>query len=254
MIYLLKKTVAVLLSPLIIAVVIGLLAALLKWRGRTRSARVLLGAALAIGYLGSTDLVGNALLRPLEFKYGPVADDAIPGDVRYIVVLGSGYLPRDGIPVTAALSDDALVRVVEGVRLARRLPNAKLILSGGTAPGLPPCAIGYRILAVALGVDEASTLLFTQPRDTAEEAQAVASTLHDEPFLLVTSAYHMPRAMRLMKNAGTRAIPATTAHLVSAGGGWGWRLLLPRASGLSKSEYALHEYVGLAVMSASGKS
>ena len=191
--------------------------------------------------------MGDALLGPLEREYPPLQDGSLPA-VGYVVVLGSGYEPRDGIPVTAALDEDGLVRIVEGVRLMRRLGAVKLVVSGGAPPGRTPPAFGYAKLARGLGVDDASLVVLSGSLDTSAEARSVAALLGAAPFILVTSAYHMPRAMRLMERAGAHPFPAPTGQLVNESANGGWSSLLPTSGGLGKTERALHEYLGLAAL------
>jgi uncharacterized SAM-binding protein YcdF (DUF218 family) len=155
-------------------------------------------------------------------------------------------MPRAGLPLTAALDEDGLARVVEGIRLKHRVA-AKLILSGGAPPGQTPSALGYAALARSLGVDDSSIVVISDPLDTRQEAAAVAALLGTSPFLLVTSAYHMPRAMWLMERAGARPIPAPTGQRANRSRA-SWREWLPSGGGLRKTERALHEYVGLAAL------
>jgi uncharacterized SAM-binding protein YcdF (DUF218 family) len=232
-------------TPLMIALVIIAAAAVCRARGRRRIAGWLLASAAAVVYLGALVPVGDALLAPLESQYPPLHEDAKLQGIDYIVVLGSGYMPRNGIPVTAALDEDGLVRIVEGLRLARRLGAARLVVSGGAAPGFTPAALGYAELARAFGVDNASLVVLDRSLDTGDEARAVESLVGGAPFLLVTSAYHMPRAMRLMQRVGAHPIPAPTGQRVGASVGTGFR---PTSAGMKSTELALHEYLGLAVL------
>jgi uncharacterized SAM-binding protein YcdF (DUF218 family) len=163
-------------------------------------------------------------------------------------VLGADYAPRAGISVTAALDPDGLARIVEGVRLARKYPGMRLLVSGGAPAGRAPPARGYAELARDLGIEDSSLVVSDKPLDTGEEAQAAARLLGDQPFLLVTSAYHMPRAMRQMRRAGARAFAAPTEQLVNPAPGIDWRRLLPSSAGLGKTERAFHEYLGLLAM------
>jgi uncharacterized SAM-binding protein YcdF (DUF218 family) len=197
---------------------------LLVFRMR-RAGRAALVLALVVGYLGCTSLV-------------------------YVVVLGSGYDPADHLPVTAALDRDGLVRVVEGIRISRRLHDARLVVSGGAGPGDTPSAYGYQKLADELGVDVPRANVLDTPRDTEEESRAVAARIGAAPFILVTSAYHMPRAMRLMHQAGLDPIAAPTGQRVGVPPITGVMRLLPTSSGLRKTELALHEYAGLLAMGA----
>ena len=243
----LKECVAALTAPWMLAFLLAVAAGVVAWRGGKRTAVGLLAAALMVVYAASAGAVGDWLLNPLEARYPPLRDGSAL-QVRWIVVLGSSYTPHDGIPVTAALDQDALVRIVEGVRLMRLNPAAKLVVSGGAADGKPRSAQGYAELARDLGIDQHSLVILDQPLDTNDEARDVVRLLGAEPFILVTSAYHMPRAMQLMRRAGARPIAAPTGQLVKAGQGLRWRGLLPSAAGLGKSERAVHEYVGFLAM------
>lgn len=216
--------------------------------GRRRIAARVLVLATAVIFIGAIGRVGDLLLDPLERRYPPLEDGSLP-KVGYVVVLGSGYAPRDGIPVTAALDEDGLVRIVEGVRLVRLLGAARLVLSGGAPSGETPPALGYAKLARGMGLDDASLIILNGSLDTGAEARGVAALVGTSPFILVTSAYHMTRAMRLMERAGAHPIPAPTGQLVNTLTNWRWRSFLPTSSGLSKTERALHEYLGIAAAS-----
>jgi len=205
-------------------------------------------AAALVAYLGSLTAVGDLLLRPLEGQYAPLREDAAELVGKAIVVLGTGYAPRGAIPVTAALAEDGLVRLVEGIRLARRLDSSRLVVSGGAPSGSTPSAIGYARLARELGVDENSIIVLDKGPDTATEAREIARTLGSTEFVLVTSAYHMPRAMKLMLRAGCRPIAAPTAQQVGQPTVTPVTALLPNSVGLRKSERALHEYLGLTAL------
>jgi uncharacterized SAM-binding protein YcdF (DUF218 family) len=162
------------------------------------------------------------------------------------VVLGSNYEPRNGIPVTAALDPDGVVRLVEAVRLQRRFEASRLVLSGGP-PERATSAAGYAKLARDLGVPDTAMEQLPNSRDTREEARNVAQLMGTTRFLLVSSAYHMRRAMKLIQRAGAHPVAAPTGHLA---GGWrlGWGFLLPSSLALRRTELALHEYLGLAAI------
>jgi uncharacterized SAM-binding protein YcdF (DUF218 family) len=239
---------SVMAAPLTCAFLLGTVAVAAGAWGWRRTRQWLLAVAAAIACLAAAVPVGDTLLAPLEHTYSPLDESSALPAVDYVVVLGSGYTPHDGIPITAALDPDGLVRVVEGVRLVRRLGSARLVLSGGPAKGQVPSAQGYVRLARELGVPDTSLVVLDTALDTAQEARAIAARLGNAPFLLVTSASHMPRAMLQMQNAGARAIPAPTGQLT--GRPVHWSSWLPSAAGLGRSERALHEYMGLAALSA----
>jgi uncharacterized SAM-binding protein YcdF (DUF218 family) len=247
---LLHMLAGVLTSPLIMTASLAIAAILSKLLGRRRTAWVLLACAASLAYLASTVVAGRALLRPLESRYPPLAAEQAPS-VGYVVVLGSSYWPHDGIPASAALDEDGLIRAVEAVCLMRRLSAARLVVSGGASPpGYPPVARGYARLARALGIGEQSILLSEQPLDTRSEARELVRLLGPAPFLLVTSAYHMPRAMLLMQRAGAHPIAAPTEQRAFGTTPRGWRDFFPGSRGLGYTERALHEYAGLLAIDA----
>ena len=210
----------------------------------------MLFSAAGIGYLGAIVPVGDALLGPLERWHSPLREDQLSPGVRHVVVLDGGYSPRDDLPVTSALSGASLVRIVEGIRLFKRLDSVHLVVSGGAPRGRAPSAAWYAELARELGVSDSSLIVLGQSLDTGGEARAVVAAIGEEPFLLVTSANHMPRAMKLMQRAGARPIPAPTGYHVVRSSYRGWRSFLPNSGGLSKTEDAMHEYLGLMALAA----
>ena len=188
------------------------------------------------------------LLEPLERRYRPLDPAALSASVGYIVVLGADYTPGDGIPVSAALNDDGLKRIVEAVVLMRRLGIGRLVVSGGAPPRRVPSARGYAELARELGVADGSILVSDRPLDTGAEADAVEKLLGSQSYVLVTSAYHMPRAMWLMTRVGSHPIPAPSGQRVHSDRHVGWRSFVPTGVGLDNSERALHEYLGLVAL------
>jgi len=235
-------------GPLMVASILAAVGLSLLRGPRRRIGVRLISAGALLAYLASTSMVGTALLAPLEHLYPPL-DTARAAGVRDIVVLGSGYTPHDNIPVSGALDADGLARIVEGVRLARLRPDARLLVSGGAPPGFTPGALGYARMAAELGVPPSDLVVRDHALDTAQEAQDVAALLGRSPFILVTSAYHMPRAMRLMRRAGANPLAAPTGQFLHEPGGIERLGLIPGSHGLRETEAALHEYLGLAAIS-----
>jgi len=245
-----KELLEILMLPITFASALVAIGVICRLLGRKRTAAWLLGLAAAIAYFGSTGIVGDALLRPLENRYPPLILGQSPALVSYVVVLGTGYVPRDDIPVTAAIAEDGLVRIVEGVRIFRQLRAAHLLVSGGARAGQTPSALGYAILARDLGVAPDSLIVLDRPLDTDEEAHAIASLIGHAPFVLVTSAYHMPRAMRLLLGLNLHPIPAPTGQMSGLSSSGDWRRYVPNSAELRKTERALHEYLGSVALAA----
>jgi uncharacterized SAM-binding protein YcdF (DUF218 family) len=244
---LLKVVAAVLGNPLLVAAILVCTGLLLLRGPRRRLGKAVIAAGAALAYLASTSLVSNALIAPLENRYAPF-DAAKAAGVQNIVVLGSGYEPHDGIPVTGALDADGLARIVEGVRLTRLYPNARLLVSGGALPGFAAPALGYAKMAAELGVDRSAVVVLGHALNTAQEARDVTALLGSAPFILVTSAYHMPRAMWLMRRSGADPLPAPTGQLLRLEHAAERFGIIPGSRGLRKTEIALHEYWGLAAI------
>lgn len=242
-----KELIGALATPLVLAAVLGLAACVGRVLGRRQLGAVLLGCAAAVGYGSAVEPVAYALSAPLEHRYSSLADDALPS-VGYVVVLGSSYSPDRAIPVTAALDGAGLARVVEAVRLVKLLGAANLVVSGGARSGGTPSAAGYALLARDLGVAPGSIVIRETALDTGAEARDIVELLGTEPFLLVTSALHMPRAMALMQRAGARPIPAPTDHLVRASLTLEWGAWVPRLDALRATEEAVQECLGLAAL------
>lgn len=219
---------------------------LLRAWGRRHSGTGLIAAGAVLVLASATGPIADAVLLPLESHYHAIADAAIlRPPPRYVAVLGSGYRPRAGLPVTAELDAIGIVRLAEGIRLLRQLPGARLVLSGGVLGREPPVAWGYARAAAALGVPAESVIVIDTARDTSEEISAIRGRVGDAPLLLVTSAAHMPRAMAYGVRAGLRAVAAPTGNLSDPDPhrrGW---IPTPSGTALRKTETALHEYLGL---------
>jgi uncharacterized SAM-binding protein YcdF (DUF218 family) len=161
---------------------------------------------------------------------------------RWVVVLGGGLTEAHGVPAASRLSETSLARLVEGVRLVRELPQAKLLFSVGEANEPEVLAD----LVVSLGVPRDRLVMEHQTRDTGEQARALAPLLGRDAFILVTSAVHLPRSVRLFQGQGLDPIPQPAGYLGRGRGEFGIYRFLPNSFGLVRSERAWHEYLGLA--------
>jgi uncharacterized SAM-binding protein YcdF (DUF218 family) len=249
--YLFSQIIGLLTSPLLVTLILLLIAILLHWRGRRRASLSIALAGVALLYLCASGPVASALMKPLESSYRGIDDASLPQGIAGIAVLGSTYVPERGRPITGALPGESLARVAEGVRLAKRYGNVRLMLSGGVSSGygLTASARGYEIFARDMGIDPASVVVLDQSQNTGEEVRTLAKLFGKETFLLVTSAYHMKRAMLLFEHyPDAHPIPAPTSQHIpqeSLLGG-----LEPRTSNLAATHRAIHEYIGILAISA----
>jgi len=130
-------------------------------------------------------------------------------------------------------------RLLEGIRLWREMPNTQLVLSRRTLNSADARADGLRRFGVPR---EALLILEPQALDTADEVTLFKPIVGSEPFALVTSAFHMPRAVQLFRGKGARPIPCPCEfdnNRLST-----HELFVPSFSNLEYSKLALHEYYG----------
>ena len=234
------------LMPLPLSLTVICCGLLLRVWGRRRFGAGLIAGGAVLVLAAATGPVADALLRPLETRYHAIADAAaLRPAPRFVVVLGSGYRPRAGLPITAEVDAIGMVRLAEGIRLLRQLPGAQLVLSGGPVGGEPPVAQGYARAAAALGVSAEAVIVIDTPRDTVEEIRAIRARAGDAPVLLVTSAAHMSRALAYAARAGVRAVAAPTGNLADPESRAHTWIPVPSGTALRRTETALHEYLGL---------
>lgn len=263
MLFWLKKTISFWLMPLplcLALMVAGLL--LLGSTRRPKAGRRLLITGVLLLLVLSNRQVGQALLRPLESKFAPmpelVAGNSVPAPLaacHTIVVLGGGHGDQVGLAATSQLSASALARLVEGVRLARALPDATLIVSGPRMgrTGATHASV-LAAAAVSFGIEPRRIVQIDTAHDTDDETQALKRLLTPgESFALVTSAWHMPRAVGLMRRAGLNPLPCPADFLTRAKGemhvsDWACDL-----SGLEQSTWAIYERLGATWAKLQGK-
>lgn len=112
-------------------------------------------------------------------------------------------IPNPQWAPSSNLINNSLPRLNEGIRLWRENPGSKLIFTGGVAKTntVSAAEVGARV-AQSLGVPREQIITLDLPKDTEEEAAAVKQAIGDAPFLLVTSASHLPRAMIFFSRKG----------------------------------------------------
>lgn len=245
--FLFKKLVAPLFFPVsvvLLILILGLFLLTLSHRKKTGKVLILMGVFL-LGTL-SYEAASEGLLKPLEYTYPSLIHAVNMEDVRWIVVLGGGCTSNKKLSVTSQVSDLSLFRLVEGIRLHREIPKSKLILSGGRVFDPASEASVMAEVAIAIGVKKEDLVLEENSKDTEDQARLIHGMVKQEPFILVTSASHMPRSMILFKRLGMHPIPAPTEYKVKEGRGTIPKRFYPTADGLIKAERAFYEYLGLA--------
>jgi uncharacterized SAM-binding protein YcdF (DUF218 family) len=257
MFFILSKVLGFFAAPSDLLIAFGLLGVVLL---ATRWARLgkylMLASLLALAVIGLSPL-GNALIIPLEQRFPPWDDTRGPPDG--IVVLGGAITPD----VSAARNDIALneaaERVTATVALARRYPEARIVYSGGSG------ALIFRegseaVIAVrafeSLGIPPERIIAEEQSRNTVENAVfslLLAMPRPGERWLLVTSGYHMPRAMGIFRQAGF-PVEAYPVDWRTRGPQDALRPFSTLGSGMERTDTAVREWVGLLVYWLTGRS
>ena len=217
-----------------------------------------MGAIAALLICGLSPL-GDLLIQPLERRF-PRADLERPGPpVTGILVLGGAEDNRAlGWPQLASLNE-AAERYTEAVALARRLPAARVVFSGGSgallSKELPEAETAMRLF-IGLGIAEERITLESKSRDTCENAHYSARLLKPRPqerWLLVTSASHMPRAMGCFRRAQFAVEPWPVDYRAPRGlrqVQWSQSI----SGGLSRIDGVAREYVGLLAYYLAGRT
>lgn len=218
----------------------------LAWRSRRRQKGIALALAAVslLTYLFSTAWLGNMLVRSLESRYYPPA--AVSGDV--IIMLGGGAtLDTPNIGGKGHLSGAAANRLLTAAQLHRKL-GLPIIVSGGQV--YQDCGVEADIAKAALinlGVSPANIIVENTSLNTTQNARNCAEILVRHNFtrpVLVTSAFHMERAVLQFKKAGVAVVPFPTDYMRNISGAVNMADLLPGSSWMQG--LAMKEYLGIA--------
>ena len=231
-----------------ILLAIGLLVLALTRRRRLGLAVSFSG--LAILLVGGFLAVGNALVLPLEERFAKGTLPAAGAQVDGIIILGGfedGWVSagRPGLAV-----NEAAERITEGVRLARAYPDAKVVFTGGVG-GLFDFSdgaagpIGEYLTAV--GIDKSRIVLEGRSRNTWENAlftKELVAPENGERWLLVTSAYHMPRSVGVFRKLGFPVVAAPVDYRTRDARDLTAVFMSP-ADGLKRLDLGVREWIGL---------
>jgi uncharacterized SAM-binding protein YcdF (DUF218 family) len=162
--------------------------------------------------------------------------------ITYIHVLGSGHNDDFTQPLSSMIGSDGMKRVLEGIIIYKKTPNSKLIFTGYAGNTSESTAQMNANLALALGVKQEDMIINPKPKDTAQEAEFTKTLVSDKPFVLVTSATHMPRSMKLFESLGLHPIAAPTAFRKKKINDY---FPIPDAYSIVNAQVAMHEYIGM---------
>ncbi|MEO9649025.1 MAG: YdcF family protein [Sulfitobacter pontiacus] len=230
--FIVSKLVGALLRPdtwIVIALASIVLALTLQ---RRRMALWISSISLALLIALSTLPLGDLLLQPIERRYPANPDlDAVDG----IIVLGGGENARASAFWSQVQLNEGAERYTAALALARRFPKAQVLFAGGSGVlrdltgGIASEASIAEQLFIDQGIDPDRLLLEGRSRNTADNARlslALANPSADEMWVLVTSAFHLPRAMLSFEAAGWSGLVAWPVDYRTSGftDNIGWNL------------------------------
>jgi uncharacterized SAM-binding protein YcdF (DUF218 family) len=228
------------LVPPVSLILLGLLGLALR-RRRPAAGTALTGFSLVALLVSSLPVTAYLLMTWLEPP--PLADPVAVGDARAIVILAGGVAPRAVDWGGDTIGVFTLQRVRYGARLAKRTALPVLITGAAPIEGRPGEAAMMRdALEQEFGVpvrwfDERARTT----AGNAHEAAALLQAAGIRRVVLVTSAFHMPRAQRVFEQAGLQVVAAPTGYFGYAGGEFEWTHLVPSGDALRVSYLALRE-------------
>lgn len=258
MFFALSKTVGIMLLPLNLLIELGLLGVFLLLTRWAKLGRVLLVACVLLLAIAGFTPIGGLLMYPLETRFPPC--DNSRGAPDGIIVLGGAIDPDPSVAHGEATFTNVAGRLIAAAELAHRYPTARILYSGGNANLLSDTSAKEADYAAqvleGLGVAKERLIIERESRDTFENAEfskKLADPKPGERWLLLTSAFHMPRSIGIFRKVGF-AVEACPVD---------WRLAgqseltdFPHVSeqGLQHTNLAVREWLGLIAYRLTGRT
>jgi len=251
-----SKLVWLILSPDSLLLILLLLTCLLLHRGSYRMAKGLHTLVAVICLLIAMLPLGDWLLAPLETRFP--ANPDLPQTIAGIVVLsGAEDAVLSSLWKQVEMGDGA-ERDLAFMHLARQYPAARLIFTGGSGSMLDQshkAADVAKTLFRQAGMDTAMIVFERESRNTYENAifsKKIAAPQPGENWVLITSAWHMPRSMGIFSRAGWPMLPYPVDHRTRKDGLF--RIELDFSGHLDGLKMATKEWLGLAAYRCTGKT
>jgi uncharacterized SAM-binding protein YcdF (DUF218 family) len=254
----LSKTLGVMLLPTNFLIGLGLAGAVLLFTRLASLGRKLVIASLVLLAICGFSPLATLLLLPLEQRFPPWDDTR--GAPDGILVLGGSIDPELSAAHRVTVFKGSVDRIVAAAALAHRYPNARIVFSGGSANLVSDDSAKEADYVVSvfegLGVARDRLTMERGSRNTQENAEFSKALIAPKPgerWLLVTSAYHMPRSIGVFRKAGFAVEPYPADW--RTGGRVDLLAFSTFASeGLDRTDTAIREWIGLAAYRLSGKT
>lgn len=216
---------------------------------RRRTGFALVGVTLLSLWAVSVIPVGEMMVRNLEERFPK--QEILPENIGGIIALGGAIDPVLSRGRGQLAVDGSTERLLYFAMLADARPDVPLIFTGGSGHLFDQSAKEAHYvenLAGLVGLDMSRVTLETESRNTMENAafsKKLATVTPDKPWVLITSARHMPRSVGLFRKQGWSVIPYPVDFITLPEKGWA--PTLEYLGGQSMLDAAVHEFVGMAM-------
>lgn len=246
-----------LLSPLNIIIALVCLTTVLLWFNKTALAKVVLSFLLLINVPILIYPVGDSLIYPLEKRFSKQVE--MPADIDGIIILGGAEKLKVSVSWQRAEVSGAADRFIATAELATMYPDAPVIYSGGSGLLRFQTNDGTgesisRTLLTNIGIDQSRLIIESQSRNTDENFLLLKPLLPKENgnYFLVTSAFHMPRAVGIAKKQNINVIPYPVDYRSNKPELRQWAV--DYSNHIGALEIAWREWIGLSVYYLTGKT
>ncbi|MFW5447570.1 MAG: YdcF family protein [Methylophagaceae bacterium] len=244
------------LSPTNLIVLLMSLATIQLFRNKISAAKKILLPTAVVSLILLSYPISDYLMHPLETRFSK--PDVLPDTIDGIIVLGGGENLKISIAWNTAEIGGGGDRFIAAAMLAKHYPKAPVIFSGGSGLLRFDTTITggdvARALLIAVGIDENRLIIESQSRNTHENFVLLKDKLpkSDGTYLLVTSAFHMPRSVGIARqqNINVIAYPVDYYSNKVALRQWDFSLI----EHLNVLEIAWREWIGLTVYYWTGKT
>ncbi|MBE0532092.1 MAG: YdcF family protein [Rhodospirillales bacterium] len=227
---------------------------LLLWTRWRRLGRGMASAATLMIVAVTVLPVGSWMMQQLEDRFPAVS--TLPAHVDGIVVLGGAVNPWMTVERGQIALGDHAERLTEFAALARRYPDARLVFTGGTGYLTRQDIKEADVIAPLweqIGLDARRIQYENQSRNTYENALLSRPLARpDETWILITSAFHMPRAVGCFRKVGWTILPFPVDY--KTGRSFAFDFSLNPAGRLMSLNAAVHEWLGLIFYRLTGKT
>ena len=209
---------------------------------RKKIGKILIIAAIIFYYFFSISPVADLVISPLENQYKNKEQRL--SDVENIVLLIGGVKKGD-LPISSKLGESSLFRTVKAVEIYFQAEHKPTIIISGSDPISSSSRPAEEIAKFIQSFDipKENILLEEKSKNSYQSAKEIKKIIGDESFILITSAYHLPRSVYIFRKMGLDPIPVPADFKAEEN----YNILdfFPDPGNLKKCDLAFHEYFGL---------